>query len=93
MGAPEISELKPGIFLAQGDDGAAQSGEGPDLLILNQPISDFAAFSRLWRHARYRICADGGANRLHDMFSGRQEEHRKEYVRKLVWWGCKTKHG
>jgi thiamine pyrophosphokinase len=90
MDAPETSELNPGIFLAQGD-GAAQSGEGPDLLILNQPISDFGAFSRLWTHARYRICADGGANRLHDMFSGSHQGQRKEYVSKHVCGGCK--HG
>jgi thiamine pyrophosphokinase len=83
MDAPETSELNPGIFLAEGH-GAAQSGEGPDLLILNQPISDFTAFSRLWAHARYRICADGGANRLHDMFSGRQQGQRQEYVRMRV---------
>jgi thiamine pyrophosphokinase len=79
MGAPEISELNPAVFLAEGDD--AQFAHPPDLLILNQPIGDFAAFSRLWAHAQYRICADGGANRLHDMFNGSAEAQREDYVR------------
>ncbi|KAI9757518.1 MAG: hypothetical protein M4579_003431 [Chaenotheca gracillima] len=36
------------------------------LLILNQPIYDIAGFRSLWHDCTYRICADGGANRLHD---------------------------
>ncbi|KAF1976483.1 thiamine pyrophosphokinase-like protein 1 [Bimuria novae-zelandiae CBS 107.79] len=52
----------------------------PDLLILNQPISDFAVFARLWSVSRYRLCADGGANRLYDMFSGELEARRTDYI-------------
>lgn len=52
----------------------------PDLLILNQPISDFAVFARLWTRSRYRLCADGGANRLYDMFSAGLEVRRGDYV-------------
>jgi thiamine pyrophosphokinase len=51
-----------------------------DLLILNQPISGFAVFARLWERSRYRLCADGGANRLYDMFRGELEAHRDDYV-------------
>lgn len=54
----------------------------PSLVILNQPIADFEVFRRLWRHAGYRLCADGGANRLCDMFAGSQKMMRDEYVSK-----------
>jgi thiamine pyrophosphokinase len=52
----------------------------PNLVILNQPISDFAVFALLWKNTRYHICADGGANRLHDMFTGEMESRRADYV-------------
>lgn len=37
------------------------------LIILNTPISDFTYFKRLYDHASFVVCADGGANRLHDL--------------------------
>lgn len=37
------------------------------LIILNCPFDDLEYFKRLYDHAAYRICADGGANRLHDL--------------------------
>ncbi|KAL1386436.1 thiamine pyrophosphokinase [Phyllosticta capitalensis] len=40
----------------------------PALLILNQPVSSTDLLERLWAHSDYRICADGGANRLFDAF-------------------------
>ncbi|KAJ8112782.1 hypothetical protein OPT61_g4932 [Boeremia exigua] len=83
MHTSEICELDPTIFLTDGDH-PENSANPPDLLILNQPISDFATFSRLWRHTSYRICADGGANRLHDMFEGDLERQRNQFVRKRI---------
>lgn len=80
MGVPDLCKLDPAVFLAK-DDRPEPSANSPDLLILNQPITDFATFSRLWRHTNYRICADGGANRLHDMFTGDLEKQRDRYVR------------
>ena len=53
----------------------------PDLLILNQPIANFEVFQRLWRHTRFRICADGGANRLYDMFDADLKNARINFVR------------
>ena len=66
------------LHLAQSD--APWDETSPDLLILNQPISDFAVFTRLWSRSRYRLCADGGANRLYDMFNGELEAQRADYV-------------
>ncbi|KAF2639493.1 thiamine pyrophosphokinase [Massarina eburnea CBS 473.64] len=51
-----------------------------DLLILNQPITDFVVFAQLWKRTDYRICADGGANRLFDMFEGALGEQRGDYL-------------
>ncbi|KAF2870804.1 thiamine pyrophosphokinase [Massariosphaeria phaeospora] len=75
----ETRELYPALFLA--DSTLPDSSiPPPDLLILNQPIASFAAFSRLWRHSQYRLCADGGANRLYDMFDGELEPQRKLFL-------------
>jgi len=40
------------------------------LIILNQPFS-FKLLDCLWKSARWKACADGGANRLHDILAGR----------------------
>lgn len=45
------------------------------LIVLNQPFS-LGLFWRLWKASSWRACADGGANRLHDLFSGELEELR-----------------
>lgn len=79
MHLSETSELCPGKFLAE-RIAPEESSTYPDLLILNQPITQFAAFSRLWKHTRYRICADGGANRLFDMFQGDMVPQRNQFV-------------
>lgn len=39
------------------------------LIILNSPIEDFEYFKRLYSHASYTLCADGGANRLYDLLT------------------------
>ncbi|KAI9834582.1 MAG: hypothetical protein M1819_002958 [Sarea resinae] len=55
-----------------------QSCDGVDfaLLILNQPIVDLPVFERLWQHSRFRICADGGGNRLYDLFRTSEDRNR-----------------
>lgn len=81
MTVPEARKYKPGAYIS--DRRLPHDVVEPDLLILNQPIADFGAFSRIWRHTCYRICADGGANRLYDMFQGALEKCREDYVRFL----------
>ncbi|KAL4400332.1 thiamine diphosphokinase [Malassezia pachydermatis] len=47
-----------------------------DLVLLNTPIPEehAAIFQLLWNHARYRIAADGGANRLFQFMQTHEEE-------------------
>jgi thiamine pyrophosphokinase len=77
------SELHPARFLAESAH-PEKTSNPPDLLILNQPIAHFTAFSRLWKHTGYRICADGGANRLFDMLKDDLIEQREQYVSRAV---------
>jgi thiamine pyrophosphokinase len=78
MGNGEVTRFRPGWFLAGGD---VHNGATADMLILNQPIASFEVFAQLWRHVRFCLCVDGGANRLYDMFEGALEARRAEYVR------------
>jgi hypothetical protein len=39
------------------------------LVILNRPLANVAALATIWQNTVYRICADGGANRLYDLLS------------------------
>jgi thiamine pyrophosphokinase len=49
------------------------SEENRALIILNQPFS-VALFDRLWSSCKWRCCADGGANWLHDLFESPEIE-------------------
>lgn len=76
-----MNYLSPDQFLTNDEVICPTESSCPaDLLILNQPISHFDVFARLWMHTSYRICADGGANRLHDMFEGDLLSQRDHYV-------------
>lgn len=48
------------------------------LIILNQPFS-LGLLWRVWKASSWKACADGGANRLHDLFSGELEGLRVRY--------------
>ncbi|KAI9632252.1 thiamine pyrophosphokinase, partial [Dioszegia hungarica] len=50
-------------------------------IVLNQPITRDDVFRRAWRASSLRICADGGANRLHDHLN---EGEREEYLPDLI---------
>ncbi|ORY52036.1 Thiamin pyrophosphokinase [Rhizoclosmatium globosum] len=43
------------------------------LIMLNQPLCAPRHLQNLWSHASIRLCADGGANRLYDLFTTDQE--------------------
>lgn len=75
-------EYNPSAFLSA--DRGSSGKPTADLIILNQPIQDFETFKKIWRHTRYRICADGGANRLYDMLSGPLEEYRTHFVSHII---------
>ncbi|KAL9092118.1 MAG: hypothetical protein Q9165_004551 [Trypethelium subeluteriae] len=61
-------------------------GSKPSLLILNQPILDLDLLQRLWKNSTFKICADGGANRLHDLFLTELEGFQDDYVSFPYLW-------
>ncbi|KII89925.1 hypothetical protein PLICRDRAFT_40102 [Plicaturopsis crispa FD-325 SS-3] len=63
---------------AAGD--ASTSGARKALIILNQPFS-FDLLRSLWTSSTWHCCADGGANRLHDVLSA---ETRRSYLPDLI---------
>jgi len=50
------------------------------LLILNQPINGIDFLKRVWSNSSWRVCADGGANRLYDLFTSWETTLRGAYV-------------
>lgn len=54
--------------------------EDRTLIILNQPIVSFAILQHTWKNTSYRICADGGANRLHDAVEQVDRSLKTQYV-------------
>lgn len=52
----------------------------PSLVILNLPISDIRILELLWTRTGFKICADGGANRLFDAFDDVEEVRRSSFV-------------
>ena len=68
--ANSIIRLRPTRFLEAQDalNGVSQHA-ATALVVLNSPISDFDYFIRLYSNASFCICADGGANRLHELLT------------------------
>ncbi|KAK4504966.1 hypothetical protein PRZ48_002929 [Zasmidium cellare] len=65
-GPRPVTTLRPTQYLEGGLRNTADKASTA-LLILNTPINDYTSFKRLYDHAGYTVCADGGANRLHDL--------------------------
>lgn len=62
------TQLWPTRFLQQDDPPPKKDGT-VGLIILNSPISQYQYLVQLYDNADFRICADGGANRLHDVLT------------------------
>ncbi|KAK1921257.1 hypothetical protein DB88DRAFT_500152 [Papiliotrema laurentii] len=62
-------------------DGPSSESPTYAMIIVNQPIRDRDIFSRAWRASRLRLCADGGANRLYDLWD---TETRKLYLPDMI---------
>ncbi|PWN38709.1 hypothetical protein IE81DRAFT_327215 [Ceraceosorus guamensis] len=68
---PSAQQWDPSVML---QDPAASGVARPAyaIILLNAPIhaDHRRTFERLWNGANYRVCADGGANRLHEAYRG-----------------------
>jgi len=51
------------------ENSGSTSSKKSALVILNQPFS-LGLLWKLWKASSWKACADGGANRLYDLFSG-----------------------
>lgn len=66
---------RPGDLLTSRAQGSEKA-----LIVLNTPLMSRETLETLWSSCSWRICADGGANRLHDMWEGYEEPSRNKYV-------------
>jgi thiamine pyrophosphokinase len=69
-------EFEPSSFLS---DNGKQYRDKRSLIILNQPIHSFNRLALIWKNTSYQLCADGGANRLHDLISVSRAEGDEDY--------------
>ena len=78
----ETQEVWPLELLTRGDSASGKvDRQNTAVIILNQPIADIELLARIWANTEYRVCADGGANRLFDLFSEKDSDDRDSYVR------------
>lgn len=70
-------EFNPSLlFGADGGEHVPNSS----LIILNQPIKSFDRLKTVWENTSYRICADGGANRLLDVIRKHEDTLKNDLV-------------
>ena len=62
-------------FLEPGTRGS--TGRQHALIILNQPFP-YALLDKLWHTTAWHCCADGGANRLHDILAAHENSDLRE---------------
>lgn len=60
-------ELRPTYYLSEPEED--DENESAALIILHSPIGQYEYIRRLYHHSSFRLCADGGANRLHDVLT------------------------
>lgn len=61
-----VTELRPSHYLEKNTN-ESLGQDAPALILLNTPLDDLDYVQRLSSHAQFILCADGGANRLHDL--------------------------
>ncbi|KAK0249937.1 hypothetical protein B0A54_14853 [Friedmanniomyces endolithicus] len=66
-------ELRPTKYLERNAPRNCDAERKAALIILNSPINEKLYLEQLYAHASFCICADGGANRLHDLLSNQYE--------------------
>lgn len=80
--SPDNPDARPVNFLKKEFFSSLGSQDPkPALIILNQPIADVEILTRLWQSTKYRVCADGGANQLYDLFKADRLASRDQFVR------------
>lgn len=80
MHTVEVNRHCPVKFLQIGRSQTSRGKEDISLVILNQPITSFAILRHVWESTSYHICADGGANRLHDALEQMDSSLKIQYV-------------
>lgn len=73
-------------FLSRNDDRNRDNGDPLALVILNtrEDTESKELLRHIWRRSDFRVCADGGANRLYDSFKSDVSEERAQYVPDLI---------
>ena len=71
-------EFDPSQLLS--GDRNSEAVETSSLIILNQPIKSLERLETIWRNTSYRICADGGANILHDLLKSHKDALHQNMV-------------
>ncbi|KAK0336056.1 thiamine pyrophosphokinase [Friedmanniomyces endolithicus] len=66
-------ELRPTQYLERKAHRNCDAKRKAALIVLNCPIKGPLHLERLYNHASFCICADGGANRLHDLLTSQYE--------------------
>lgn len=80
-----ISEMAPKKWAPSflNEDTSSIPSKKSALIILNQPFS-LGLLWKLWKTSSWKACADGGANRLYDSFSGELQPLRSRFLPDLI---------
>ena len=84
----ETHRHRPLEFLQEAKAEVQASDKNRSLIVLNQPITSLTLLRRTWENTSLRICADGGANRLHDFLAEARSSLQSQYVGHPACIGC-----